>query len=369
MPANKPSFHETSARRIKEIRASMKSKNLDAYVVSHLPTIRYLTNFSGSNGLLIICGKSVHFFTDDRYREQIKTELYSIHNLKTHIERDMWGFIADKGILSKGQVVGFESNFVSVDTLKTIKKKIGGAKFVGVPMLATKTTIAKSADEIAKIQKAADIAAKAYEYILGFVKPGMREMDVALELSYKARTFGSEGDAFEIIFVAGDHGAFVHGRATERKIKKGEVITLDFGCRYMGFNSDMTRTFSLGKPSDNALKAWSAVTEAHKRAIELIHADVFAKDLDALARKIIGDAGFGQYFQHSLGHGLGIEVHEPPGISIRNEKGQVPENAVITIEPGIYIPGEFGMRLEDDVLVTKDGGIMLTSSPREMIRL
>lgn len=347
----------------------MKEKHLDAYIIHHLPTIRYFTNFSGSNALLVITRNKVHFFTDDRYSEQIKTELFSIDGLKTHIERDIWGFIAKKKILGSDGRVGYESNVVSVDGAKSMRKALKGVDLKAAAGLARETTMVKSADEVAKIKKAADITAKVYEFVLGFAKPGMRELDVAVELSYQARKLGSEGDAFEVIFVAGDHGAFVHGRASERKIRKGEVITLDFGCRWQGFNSDMTRTFSLGKPSDEARKAWQVVTEAHKRAIESIKPGMSAKVLDLVARDIITNAGYGDFYKHSLGHGLGIEVHESPAVSHRNEKGSIPEGCVITIEPGIYLPGQFGMRLEDDIHVTADGPVYLTSAPREMVMI
>lgn len=356
-----------TAVRYKAIRAAMKTDNLDAYIVHHLPTIRYLTNFSGSNALLVVTQRSVLFFTDDRYAEQIKTELYQVDGLKAYIERDIWKFIADKKLLKGAVNVGFESNVVSVDSAKAMRKALPGVKLKAAPGLARKTTMPKSAEEVAYIKKAADITAKVYEYVLGFVKPGMREIDVAAEITYQGRKLSSEGDAFEIIFVSGIHGAFVHGRASHKKIRKGEVITLDFGCRVNGFHSDQTRTFSLGKPSREALKAWSVVTEAHARAIDAIKPNINCAELDLVARNIITNAGYGDYYKHSLGHGLGIEVHEAPAISHRNTTGVVPEGCVITIEPGIYIPDNFGMRLEDDMHVTSNGPVYLTSSPREMI--
>ncbi|MBL7998154.1 MAG: aminopeptidase P family protein [Candidatus Kapabacteria bacterium] len=359
----------THDSRIRDIRTAMAEAGLDAYMVTHLPTIRYITNFSGSNATLIITKRAVHFFTDDRYTEQIKAELFPLDGLKTAIERDVFGYITKKKLLKDGSQLGYESNVLSVDMKKSIAKQLKGVKLTDAPNLARNTTIVKSATEIAHIKKAADIAAQAYDYILGFVKPGMRELDAAIELSYQARKFGSEGDAFETIFVAGEHGAFPHGRAGTRKLKKGDVITLDFGCKWNGFNSDMTRVFSIGKPSSEAMKAWDVVTEAHKRAIESISAGMSAKTLDLTARDIITNAGYGKYFGHSLGHGLGIEVHEMPGVSHRNEKGVIPEGCVITIEPGIYVPGEFGMRLEDDIHVTADGPVYLTSSRRDMVRL
>ncbi len=362
-------FHQVSMDRLARIRASMKKQGLSAYIIHHLPTIRYLTNFSGSNAVVIVAQKQVHFYTDDRYTEQIATELFAIDGLKTHIERGVWKHVAAKNILRAGQTVGFESDVVSVDSLSTIKRLLKGVKLKAAPGLARETTIVKSAAEIANIKVAADMAAKVYDFVLGFVKPGMREIEVAAEIAYQGRKLGSEGDAFGIILVGGEHGAFVHGRAGQRKLKKGDVVTLDFGCIYRGFNSDMTRTFSLGKAPSEAKKAFAAVTEAHKRSIEAIKPGVKASLLDDIARSVIGAAGFGDYFKHSLGHGLGIEVHEEPRVSGMNTKGLIPQDCVITIEPGIYLPGKFGMRLEDDVHVSAKGPVMLTSAPREMIEL
>ena len=361
--------HETTAHRLSQIRSSMKKKNLSAYIVHHLPTIRYLTNFSGSNATLIITARNVYFFTDDRYTEQIAGELFAIDGLRTFIERNVWKAVAEKKLIRSGQIVGFESNVVSVDAAAAIRKAVKGISLKAAPGLARETTIAKSAEELRYLRQAAHIAAQVYEFVLGFVKPGMREIDIAAEISYQGRKRGSEGDAFGIILVGGEHGAFVHGRAGERKLKKGDVVTLDFGCIVNGFNSDMTRTFSIGKAPQEAKNAWRAVTEAHKRSIDAVRAGVKAASLDAIARRIITDAGYGDYFKHSLGHGLGIEVHEQPGISFANKDGVVPENAVITIEPGVYIPGKFGMRLEDDVHVTAHDPVLLTTSPREMIEL
>ncbi len=364
-----PAFHYATAKRLAQLRSSLKKKNLSAYIVHHLPTIRYLTNFSGSNALLIVTMRSVHFFTDDRYTEQIQTELFSIEELTTHIQRDWWKYIADKKILRSGQQVGFESNVVSVDALSAMRKNLKGISLKAAPGLARELTVVKSADEIRNIRQAAHMAAQVYDYVLNFVKPGMREIEVAAEISYQGRKLGSEGDAFGIILVGGEHGAFVHGRAGERKLKKGDVVTLDFGCIYKGFNSDMTRTFSLGKAPQEAKNAWRAVSEAHRRSIDAIRAGMRASDLDGIARRIISDAGYGDFFKHSLGHGLGIEVHEEPRISSVNTKGLVPEDSVITIEPGVYIPGKFGMRLEDDVHVTNQDPVLLTTAPREMIEI
>lgn len=360
---------EAANQRVSSIRLLMKQQAIEALLITHLPHIKYLSNFSGSNATVLITAKSVFFFTDDRYAEQIKTELYQVRGLKTFVKRDVWGTIQQKQLLKGCSTLGFDSTKTTVAAHAGIQKAIKPTKLKKVVGLVETVVVPKFEHEVANIRKAASITAKVYDYVLGFVKPGMREIDVAAEISYQGRKLGSEGDAFEIIFVAGDHSAFVHGRASERKIKKGDVITLDFGCKVNGFNSDQTRTFSVGKVSTEIKQCFNVVSEAFHRALDAVKPGMTGAELDAVARNVIKKAGYGEFFSHSLGHGLGIEVHEAPGISAANTKGLIPLNSVITIEPGIYIPGKFGMRLEDDVHVTEHGPVGLNSSPRELIQL
>ncbi|MBI3258443.1 MAG: M24 family metallopeptidase [Ignavibacteriae bacterium] len=180
---------------------------------------------------------------------------------------------------------------------------------------------------------------------------------------------GAEKEAFDIIVVTGEHSAWVHGRATEQKIKSGDMITFDFGFYVDGFASDVTRTVAVGKVSDEQRKVYGIVQEAHRTAIASAKAGMTGKELDTVARDIITAAGYGDYFQHSLGHGLGILVHENPAISSRNDKGKIPIGAVITIEPGIYLPGKFGVRIEDDILITETGCEILSSGSSELLVL
>lgn len=353
--------------RIQELRSLLRQHKVDAFIVTHLPHIRYLTGFSGSNATLIVMPRSLFFFTDGRYTEQIKTELFPLTRLKTFIERDVWQYVSEKDLLSSIERIGFEADHTSFAAAERIKAKLKPLKLVPLTNLLEDVTVPKTADEVANIQKAADIAAQVYEYILNFVKPGMRENEVAAEISYQGKKLGSEGDAFDIIVASGPRGALPHGHASTKKLKKGELVTLDFGCIVNGFNSDMTRTFALGKPKPLHKKVFDIVLEAEQAAVAAVRAGINAKELDAVARKIIEDAGYGENFTHSLGHGLGIKVHENPGISFRSDKVTIPEGSVITIEPGIYIPDTCGVRIEDDVHVTATGCTVLTTAPRELI--
>ncbi|MCS7302946.1 MAG: Xaa-Pro peptidase family protein [Bacteroidota bacterium] len=359
-------MHDDPQRwRLRQLRAAARSAGLEGAFLVHLPTIRYLTRFSGSNAALLVLPHSIHFFTDDRYAEQVKTELAPLPRLHIHITRNFVEQAAELCQQARMSTLGIEADAVTVALHSQLAKQMRGIKLKPLPSL-DQLRMKKFPDEIAAIRRAAQIASRVYTEVLAEIRPGMREREVAAELSYRARRMGSEGDAFEIIVVAGEHGAFVHGRASERRLRKGDVVTVDFGCRINGFHSDMTRTFVLGRPSEDVRRAWETITAAHRRALEVLHAGASAAAVDRAARQVIEEAGYGEYFRHSLGHGLGIEVHEPPALSFRNQKGIIPAGCVVTIEPGIYIPGRFGMRLEDDVYVGDDGIEILTTAPRAL---
>lgn len=351
--------------RLDRLRAVMRSATLDAALIVHLPTVRYLTRFSGSNGTLLVLRRSVHFFTDDRYAEQVKTELARLPNMRVHITRDTFGEIAVECMRAGVERLGIEVHAMTLSQHRQLRQLLQNVAIEALPSLDS-IRMVKFPDELDAMRRAARIASKVYRQMLEWVRPGMRERDVAAELSYRARLAGSESDAFEIIVVAGEHGAFVHGRASDRRLRKGDVVTVDFGCRVDGFHSDMTRTFVIGKPSAEVQRAWDAVQTAHARALEVLCAGVRAADVDRAAREVIERAGYGEFFRHSLGHGLGVEVHEPPALSSRNTDGTIPADCVVTVEPGIYIPGRFGMRLEDDVYVGRNGNEILTTAPRRL---
>jgi Xaa-Pro aminopeptidase len=262
--------------------------------------------------------------------------------------------------------LGFQEGYMTVAGLESARKKLKKVAMEKTGSLVTDLTLAKTPEEIGHIRKAANIAAKVYQEILAMAKPGMRENEIAMEISYLGKKFGSSGDAFDIIVASGPRGALPHGRASTKKLRKGELVTLDFGCIYNGFNSDMTRTFALGKPSDEARKIYDIVLESEQKGVRAARAGITGKALDDVCRDHIVDAGYGEAFGHSTGHGLGIEVHEMPMVSARGEQ-LLAENMVVTIEPGIYLPGRCGVRIEDDVAITPTGCRVLTSAPRELI--
>ncbi len=361
------SYPKMTDKRLTQIYSQMEDLKLDAVVVTHRPNIRYLTNFSGSFAAFFILKDSLHFVTDDRYEEQIKTELYPLPNLQTYISRDPWQTAVDKKIIKGVKFLGFEADRMPYSEAVNNRNIIRPVKFKPEDMLVERYTQPKAPEELAFIQKAAEISEKVFTKILKMIKPGVTERDIAIEISYIGRKLGSEGDPFDIIVVSGPRGSLIHGKPSDRQIKKNDIIILDFGCIVSGFRSDITRTVSVGKPSKEQKDIYKLLKEAQKAAIDFVRPGMNGKNLDKAARSLIEKAGYGKFFQHSLGHGIGIETHEMPIITFRKSDQIVPEDVVLAIEPGIYLPGKYGMRVEDMIVVTRNGGKNITNSPDELV--
>ena len=227
---------------------------------------------------------------------------------------------------------------------------------------------AKDDGEIALMTKAQEITDRAFSEILKFIQPGMTEQEIAAKLQYDMLRFGAEKMSFDPIVVSGPNGSLPHGIPSAKQVQQGEFITMDFGCKYGGYCSDMTRTVALGEPTGEMQKVYQTVLEAQLAGIAVTKAGVPGKSIDAAARKVIEDAGYGEYFGHGYGHSLGIEIHESPNANTREET-LLPVGAVVSAEPGIYLPGKFGVRIEDVTVLTADGCMVLTKSPKELIIL
>jgi Xaa-Pro aminopeptidase len=353
-------------RRLQEVRKHLETSRLDALLVSHIPHVRYLTGFSGSNGLCVVTLKKQYFLTDNRYRDQSKAE---IDGFEIVITSDTLLNAARKlGMLNGKKKIGFESQYLSVSMFENLRRLFPSASFVSKRSVIENIAVVKDESEIEAIKRAAEITDKVFGKLLLVIKPGVRELDIAAEISYWHQRFGADGDAFESIVASGPRGALPHGRATEKKILRGELVTLDFGCQYKGYHSDLTRTVAVGKPTERGRRIYRAVLEAQCKAIEATRPGVTARNLDNIARRHIRQKGFGKYFSHSLGHGLGIEIHEPLRLSVKS-KDVVKAGNVFTIEPGIYIRGFGGVRIEDDVVVRDSGCEVITKSPKELMIL
>lgn len=343
----------------------MVKNSLDGFFINYIPNIRYLTNFSGSSATVILTRSKNFFITDFRYKDQSHSEVKGFEIVINYNNMTEFRNVIEREGIKK---IGFESTHLTYNSLINAKEQIPGTEFFPLKEEIEKLTMNKLPDEIDKIKEAARISDKAFSKILEIIKPGMKELDVAAEITYLHQKFGASQDSFQPIIASGWRGALPHGRASRKVIENGEMITMDFGCTYEGFCSDITRTVSLGKPNDDLKKIYNIVYDAQVKAIESASTRLSSKELDSVARDIINSKGYGENFGHGLGHGLGIDVHELPSISQRMDIPLV-ENCVVTIEPGIYIEKLGGVRIEDDVVIHSGGCEVLNKSPKELIIL
>lgn len=363
----KKGYPEKIDQRLQQIRFRIQEEKVDGLFINYLPHIRYLTNFSGSTAALFIFEDEIWFFTDDRYEEQVQTELYPLPNLQIHITRDVWDYCLKTKLLKDKSLLAFESERLSYQDVMNIRNIIKPLKFKPSLGIVEPFTMPKSNEELENIKKACKMSEDVFKQVLKNFKVGMTEKELAAEVVYLARRYGSEGEPFPTIVVSGKRSSLVHGSPTDKVIKQGEVVTIDFGCIVNGFCSDVTRVFAIGKATKEQVKIYQLLNNAKEKAIEKIRPFVNGKIVDEAARSLIAKAGFGDYFQHSLGHGIGISVHEPPLITFRKSDEIIPENCILAIEPGVYIPDKFGLRLEDNVYVNRDGAKYLTKAPDEII--
>ncbi len=352
--------------RIARLRNVLKERNLGALIVSSLPNIRYLTNFSGSSALCIVTQTKVQFLSDTRYSLQSKTEVGGARRLIT--TRGLFEEAAHHRLLNKCKRVGFESHHTTYAQYRLLKKLFASTAFVPTHDIVESLVQVKDAEELTRIRKAVSISDSVFSDILPMLRPGVQEREVAAEISYLHKRNGADQDAFEPIVASGVRGALPHAGATEKRIKRGEMVTLDFGCTVAGYNSDITRTMAIGKTPRRAREIYDVVLNAQLEAIAFAKAQISARDLDNVARKRIKAEGYGRYFTHSLGHGLGLQVHELPRISWLNKESLL-AGSVVTIEPGIYIPGFGGVRIEDDVVLSAGGCEVLNTAPKEFMTI
>jgi len=350
-------------KRVDNVRAKLENFGVDALLVTNMYNVRYLANFTGTTGLAVITKDNAYFITDFRYTEQAAEQAQGLEIIKNE------GLIYEEvaKIIEKDQIkcLGFEETNITYATYTKINDIIK-CELKPITGLVEKLREVKTDDEIDIIQEAVNIAEKAYDYILGFVKPGVTEIEVANELDFYMRKLGAKEVSFDTIVASGIRSAMPHGVASDKIIEHGDMVTIDFGCYYKGYVSDMTRTFAVGDPGEELKEIYEIVYQANKKVAESAKAGMTGAELDAIARDYITDHGYGEAFGHTTGHGIGLEVHEGPAISFRNEEELVVNN-VITNEPGIYIPGLGGVRIEDDLVITEDGNFNLMSSAKELI--
>ncbi len=352
--------------RIAGLRDAMAQAGLPALLITEPGNRRYLTGFTGSAGLLLVLGDSLPFLVDSRYYEQVPRQSpdLSLERVGYQPYPRLAEILAERGITE----LGFEAEHVTVELLGKMQQKVPGVAWKPVIGMAQSLRASKSEGEIATIRRAVDLADLAMDEAYRVVRPGMSERRLAWLLEVFMRERGAEALAFDIIVGAGENGALPHHRASERIIGEGEPIVIDMGCVMDGYCSDLTRTFSLGPAVDSDYdRVYGIVDAANRAAVAGLRPGMTGKAGDALARDVIAAAGHGDHFGHSLGHGVGLAVHEGPRLSPLADDVILPVSAVVTVEPGVYLPGRFGVRIEDMVVLRDGGAELLTRVARPSV--
>lgn len=351
------------SNRLVKLREKLTATKATGLLVTSPYNLRYLTGFTGTTGLAVITMEEAFFITDFRYKEQVAKQCIGFELIQNTgpIFEALADLVNEKNI----EVLGFEADYMPFSTYKTIEKLVE-APLVGITAVVETLREVKEEAEIATIKKACEIADSAFTHILGYIKEGMTEIQVANELDFHMRSLGATGVSFETIVASGVRSAMPHGVASEKVIEKGDMITLDFGCYYNGYVSDMTRTIALGDPGEELKNIHQRVLDAQLKVTAAAKPGMSGVALDQVARGYFEELGCAEAFGHSTGHGIGLEIHEGPNVSRVAEKLFVPGN-VITNEPGLYYPGVGGCRIEDDLLITETGVEVLTKSPKELI--
>ncbi|AKL85131.1 M24 family metallopeptidase [Bacillus atrophaeus] len=352
--------------KLEKLRNLFKQLGIDGLLITSGTNLQYMTGFTGSAGLAVISEERAAFITDFRYTEQAKAQVkgFEIIEHGGSLIQTAADTINDFGIAK----LGFEQNSMTYGTYASYHAVVNSAELVPVAESVEKLRLIKSDEEIKILEEAAKIADDAFHHILTFIKPGISEISVANELEFFMRSQGADSSSFDMIVASGLRSSLPHGVASEKLIESGDFVTLDFGAYYKGYCSDITRTIAVGEPSDKLKDIYQIVFDAQVLGVQHIKPGMTGKEADALTRDHITAKGYGQYFGHSTGHGLGMEVHESPGLSARSSAVLEP-GMIVTVEPGIYIPETGGVRIEDDIVITENGCRTITHSPKELIIL
>jgi Xaa-Pro aminopeptidase len=353
-------------QRITRLRELLSQTEGKALLVTNSINRRYLSGFTGSSGVVLISADHATLITDFRYKEQAPQQAqgFQIVEHGTDINDTVAELLKQWNV----NVLLIEERDVSFAAYTILDKALDTVKLLPSEGIVEKLRMVKEEGELAIMQAAADLADKAFEHILGFIKPGVTEASIALELEVFMRSKGATSSSFNTIVASGERSALPHGVASSRIIGRDEFVKLDFGAYYQGYCSDITRTVVVGKPSDKHLEIYEIVREAQQYALDHLVPGMTGKEGDALTRDIITRYGYGEYFGHGTGHGLGMEIHEAPRLALTGDIVMTP-GMTVTVEPGIYIPGFGGVRIEDDIVFTHSGIQVLTHSPKQLIVL
>lgn len=348
------------------LRTQLVSDGYDALLVSNPVNVAYLTGFSGTLGYALVTAKRAYLLTDFRYLRQAREQAggFEIVNVGPSAWKMAGGLIADEGIHS----LTVEGEHVTMAVHNKLLEEVPDLAITAASSPVTLMRKVKSMEEQNAIAAAVALADEAFLHILGFLKPGIRERDAALELEYFMRKRGASGVSFEIIVASGKRSALPHGVAGDKKLETGDTVVLDLGCILNQYCSDLSRTVFIGKASAKQREIYQAVLEAQANALQSLRAGMTGREADELARSVLTDRGVAEHFGHGLGHGVGREIHELPRLSPASDEELVP-GMVVTVEPGVYLDGEFGVRIEDVVVVEETGCRILTGSTKELVCL
>lgn len=353
-------------RRLESLRIELNNKELDAILITSATNRRYLTGFTGSAGNVLVTHNRAILITDFRYTDQavMETSLYEIIIHKGVISEKIAELLTENNIKS----LGFEEEYVTYQEYRGYLDTFVGTKLVATNSIVEKLRIIKDENELILIKKAIEIAEEAFTQLLPEIKAGVSEKELARNLEDYMRRLGAEGASFPIIIASGKRSALPHGNASDKLLDYGDLVTFDFGAKYQGYISDITRTLAIGEVDEQQQEIYEIVLEAQLNALANIKPGMTGIDADLFTRDVITGYGYGENYGHGTGHGIGLDVHEAPTVSARGKETLKP-GMVITIEPGIYLAAVGGVRIEDDVLVTDTGLEILTKLPKELLIL
>jgi Xaa-Pro aminopeptidase len=350
--------------RIARVRAGLGDAAVDAVLITNLTNVRYLSGFSGSNGAMLISRDDATFFSDPRYRARAADLVQGAEIViyKDHLSDDLTGRLTRAGV----HKLGVEAATVTLAQQKSLTEKLAGVELVPVSDLVENIRRIKEPGELELIRRAAQLADRGFTWVTENLTPGMTETQIALELEVTMRKAGAEDVSFEPIVGSGPLSAHIHHTPSARTLEKGDLVLFDFGARVDGYCSDLTRTVVLGPSSDEQRELYDLVLRAQKAGIDAAAPGVRCADVDAAARAVIDDAGMGDEFGHGLGHGLGLDIHEDPAFT-RISEDTLQGGEVMTVEPGVYVIGTGGVRIEDCVVIDSSGATLLSEAPKDRL--
>jgi Xaa-Pro aminopeptidase len=352
--------------RLRKCTQLFEPENIDAFITFYPVHLQYLIGFTGSSGALVVHPDGAVFFTDGRYTEQAREEVHGAEIFITARGQTLVEAVAKSNCIPPGRRIGFEASRLSFQQVEKLKTSISSSTWIPIQSVVDRLRRKKSSEEIVAIQQAIRITETAFEETVNRIKPGVSERELAIELDHLLRQSGADGTGFETIVAFGERSALPHARPTDRALRSGDAVLIDCGAVVNGYHADMTRTLFAGRAPEDFRSAYDTVRRAHRFAVESAAPGTSCRQMDDAVRCELGR--FADFFSHSLGHGLGLDVHETPTLSAASDE-TLQTGDVVTIEPGVYFPGQFGIRIENDVWISDSGPVDLMNTTIELIEL